>query len=150
MTIWEPSTSTCSSTYCDATLLCLILAPSGFQGRHSFIYTGGMKTSGMKKTDKDRRTLEAIGRIYCRGNHADVKRDAGGMCPECREAIEQTLVRVSSCPHGHEGNCQDCETHCQRGEAQARIKAIMKYAAPRMALRHPIMTIEYLRKKSRS
>lgn len=103
----------------------------------------------MDKIDKDRRTLEAIGSIYCRGNHDAIEKDAAGMCPECREAIEQTLARAASCPHGHEGNCQDCETHCQRGEAQLRIKAIMKYAAPRMAFRHPIMTIEYLRKKLR-
>lgn len=103
----------------------------------------------MEKLDKDRRTLEAIGSIYCRGNHDAAKRDAAGMCPECREAIEQTLDRASSCPHGHEGNCQDCKTHCQRGEAQVRIKAIMRYAAPRMAFRHPIMTLEYMRKKLR-
>lgn len=64
----------------------------------------------MEKLDKDRRTLEAIGSIYCRGNHDAAKRDAAGMCPECREAIEQTLDRASSCPHGHEGNCQDCRT----------------------------------------
>lgn len=103
----------------------------------------------MEKVDKDRRTLEAIGRIYCRGNHADAVKDGAGMCPECREAIEQTLSRAASCPHGHEGNCQDCETHCQRGEAQERIKVIMRYAAPRMTFRHPIMTFEYLRKKLR-
>lgn len=101
----------------------------------------------MEKLDKDRRTLEAIGSIYCRSNHGEAKRDAAGMCPECREAFEQTLDRASSCPYGHEGNCQDCKTHCQRGEAQIRIKTIMRYAAPRMAFRHPIMTLEYMRKK---
>lgn len=104
----------------------------------------------MEKVDRDRRTLEAIGRIYCGGNHVDAAKDSAGMCPECREAIEQTLARASSCPHGHEGNCQDCKTQCQRGEAQERIRVIMRYAAPRMAFRHPIMTFEYLRKKLRS
>lgn len=104
----------------------------------------------MNEVEKDRRTLEAIGQIYCSGNHARVLKDEGGMCVECREAIEQTLDRTRSCPHGHELNCEDCSTHCQRGDAQARIKAIMRYAAPRMAFRHPIMAVGYLRKKMKS
>ena len=80
------------------------------------------------KIDKDRRVLEAMGSIYCQGNHSDAQKDEGGMCQECRTTIEQTLSRAASCPYGHEGNCQDCETHCQRGDAQIRIRAIMRYA----------------------
>ena len=62
-------------------------------------------------------------------------------------SVEATLARTQLCPFGHTGNCQDCEVHCQRGEARERIRAIMRYAAPRMVLRHPLMTCEYLRKK---
>ena len=98
--------------------------------------------------DKDRKTLEAIGRIYC-GAHHDGAKDAVGLCPACREAINATFGRAAACPFGHEGNCQDCDIHCQRGEAQKRIREIMRYSAPRMALRHPFMTADYLRKKMR-
>ena len=111
----------------------------------AIIYTGSMSN-----TEKDRRILEAIGRIYCKGNHAGRAKDAAGMCPECRGVIEQTLARAEACPHGHEGNCQDCATPCQRGEAQQRIKAIMRYAAPRMMFRHPLMALDYLRKKAKA
>ena len=100
----------------------------------------------VNKIDKDRRVLEAMGSIYCQGNHADAQKDEGGMCPECRATIENTLSRAASCPYGH----QDCKTHCQRGDAQIRIKAIMRYAAPKMMFRHPIMAFEYLRKKLRA
>lgn len=92
--------------------------------------------------------MEAIGRIYCKGNHKDVTHDGGGMCAECRNAIEATLARAQSCPLGHTGNCQDCAIKCQRGEAQTTIRRIMRYAAPRMAFRHPVMTLGYLRKKT--
>ena len=98
---------------------------------------------------KDRKTLEAIGRIYCSAHHDGTPKDAAGLCASCRQAIDRTLERTASCPYGHEGNCQDCDIHCQRGEAQLRIKEIMRYAAPRMTLRHPLMTMEYLRKKRR-
>lgn len=100
-----------------------------------------------KRNDKDRRTLEAIGRIYCVGNHGNRPRDAAGLCLDCRQTVDVTLRRTEACPFGHEGNCQDCTVHCQRGDAQARIRAMMRYAAPRMALRHPVMTADYLRKK---
>ena len=53
-------------------------------------------------------------------------------------------------PHDHEGNCQDCATPCQRGEAQQQIKAIVRYAAPRMMFRHPLMALDYLRKKAKA
>ena len=99
--------------------------------------------------EKDRKTLEAIGRIYCRGNH-DASKDAEGLCAECRETVDVTLGRTAVCPYGHAGNCQDCDIHCQRGDAQRRIREMMRYAAPRMAFRHPIMTAEYLRKKFRA
>ena len=99
-----------------------------------------------ERADKDRRTLEAIGRIYCSAHHDDAK-DEAGLCPSCRETVAATLARTEACPYDHEGNCQDCDIHCQRGEAQARIREIMRYSAPRMAVRHPLMTAEYLRKK---
>ncbi|MDO5118314.1 MAG: nitrous oxide-stimulated promoter family protein [Eggerthellaceae bacterium] len=99
------------------------------------------------RIDKDRKTLEAIGRIYCSGNHAQPEKDSAGLCPRCRETVEATLQRTVVCPYGHEGNCQDCSIHCQRGEAQERIRQMMRYAAPRMTFRHPLMTLEYLRKK---
>ena len=109
-----------------------------------------VNNTNKQRVERDRRTLAAIGSIYCKGNHPSAQRDETGMCPECRAVIEATAQRAEACPFGHEGNCQDCSVRCQRGEAQVRIKQIMRYAAPRMAFRHPLMTLEYLRKKRRS
>lgn len=100
------------------------------------------------QVDKDRKTLEAIGFIYCDAHHDGPKDDAS-LCPSCREAVETTLERTQRCPNNHDGNCQDCDIKCQRGAAQERIKEIMRYSAPRMLLRHPFMTFAYLRKKLR-
>ena len=101
------------------------------------------------REDGDRKTLEAMGRIYCSAHHEGELKDSVGLCASCRETVDRTLERTAACPYGHEGNCQDCKTHCQRGEAQQRIREIMRYAAPRMTVRHPLMTLEYLRKKRR-
>ena len=105
-----------------------------------------MENMDRSRTENDRRVLEAMGRKFCKAHHSG-KKDPCGLCPSCRETVEATLARTAICPHGHEGNCQDCTTHCQRGEARERIREIMRYAAPRMVRRHPLMTAEYLRRK---
>ena len=101
------------------------------------------------RQERDLKTLEAMGRIFCAAHHGGGK-DASGLCPSCRMTVDATFQRAALCPNGHEGNCQDCLVHCQRGEAQARIREIMRYSAPRMAFCHPLMTADYLRKKLRS
>ena len=101
----------------------------------------------MQSEQKDRAILEAIGTIYCRAHHAECAQDAAGLCPECREVVETTLAKAQTCPYGHSGNCQDCDTQCQRGTSKQRVKAMMRYAAPRMVYRHPLMTLSYVSKK---
>ena len=105
----------------------------------------------MAKTsrEKDLQTLEAMGAIYCRGNHGACTHDVAGLCAACRETVEATLERTENCPNGHKGNCEDCPIKCNRGEQRENIRAIMRYAAPRMLLRHPVMTAHYAYKKLR-
>ena len=95
----------------------------------------------------DLKTLEAMAFIFCKDNHDSRERDDAGLCPSCRAAVSATLARTEACPNGHSGNCQDCPHHCQAGEARVAIREIMRYAAPKMLFRHPVMTMRYLRKK---
>lgn len=109
----------------------------------------------MQMHDKDRiqrdlRTLQAMGSIYCGAHHAGVSKDAAGLCEECAATIKFTHDRASACPYDHRGNCKDCAIKCNRGDQKERIKAIMRYAAPRMLFKHPLMTLEYVVKKLRS
>ena len=101
----------------------------------------------MSDQEKDMRTLEAMGRMYCKKFHQDAAKDEAGLCTECRQTVNATAQRTQACPFNHEGNCQDCPIKCQRGDAQDRIKAIMKYSAPRMLFAHPAMTLRYLQRK---
>ena len=96
---------------------------------------------------RDLRTLQAMGSIYCKAHHADAPKDAAGMCEQCAETIRFTHERAAACPYDHEGNCKDCAIKCNRGDQQRRIQSIMKYSAPRMLVRHPLMTLEYALKK---
>ena len=96
---------------------------------------------------KDADTLYAMGHIYCRGNHADRKKNERGVCAECATVLEYSIKRTELCPYEHKGNCQDCNIHCYQPEMRAGIRAIMRYGAPRMILEHPAMTARYAAKK---
>lgn len=96
--------------------------------------------------DRDRATLVAIGSIYCKAHHGSAA--AGSkLCSECAELVEYAMVRTQKCPNNHEGNCKDCAIRCYNGAMRDRVKAMMAYSAPRMLVRHPVMTVRYLRKK---
>lgn len=98
--------------------------------------------------ERDRATLEAIGTIYCKAHHGRVAASAGtALCPECAEVVQYAMARTERCPSNHEGNCKDCAIHCYNGEMRAGVRAMMAYSAPRMLLRHPVMTARYLCKK---
>lgn len=120
--------------------------------------------------ERDRKTIEAIGAIYCRAHHSKNPQGANKklkeqgasspatstsathsqLCPQCAEVVEYAMARTKRCPNNHEGNCADCEIHCFNGSMRERVKQMMAYAAPRMLVRHPIMTVRYLRKKARA
>lgn len=95
------------------------------------------------------KTLYAMAKIYCDHEHPQVEKNAHGICVDCEELVAFTLERTAACPYGHERNCEDCDIKCQRGSKQEGIKKLMRYAAPRMLFRHPIMTFDYLRLKKK-
>lgn len=112
----------------------------------------------MDSSANDRKTLVAIFAIYCGAYHGEVDfagdkrayvraKNKSELCDKCKELVDCMMERVQNCPNGHEQNCEDCETKCQRGEDAERIREVMRFAAPRMLARHPIMTLRYLRKK---
>ena len=39
--------------------------------------------------------------------------------------------------------CSQCRVHCYAPAQRAAIKDVMRYAGPRMLLRHPVMTIHH-------
>lgn len=103
--------------------------------------------------ERDRKTIEAIGAIYCKAHHGKEAQKAATsspkLCPQCSEVVEYAMARTKRCPNNHEGNCADCEIHCFNGSMREKVRAMMAYAAPRMLVKHPIMTIRYLQKKDK-
>jgi hypothetical protein len=92
--------------------------------------------------------------LYCRRHHGRWHHGSRIMCAGCGELLEYALLRLDKCPF-QEGKttCAKCPVHCYRPAMREGIRGVMKYAGPRMLLRHPVMAVQHLldarRKKPR-
>lgn len=87
---------------------------------------------------RESKTVEAMINIYCRRQHGT----QATLCPECSELLAYARERLDKCPF-QEGKttCANCPIHCYRPAMRERIRAVMRYAGPRMLPRHPILTL---------
>jgi hypothetical protein len=90
---------------------------------------------------REARTVTAMVRIYCCGHHGT--RDE--LCTECEALSRYALERLRRCPF-QEGKttCAKCPVHCYRPDMRSHIRAVMRYAGPRMLTRHPLLTLYHL------
>lgn len=89
----------------------------------------------------ERKTLQAMLAIYCRGRHA------GGesLCADCQALLEYAEARLEKCPFGTKKPvCSQCTVHCYKPAMRARVRDVMKYAGPRMLGRHPMLALRHL------
>lgn len=90
---------------------------------------------------RQRRTMEAMIRLHCRAHHGT----RGGVCADCQALQDYSAGRVDHCPFGaQKPTCAKCPIHCYRPAMRDQIRAVMRYAGPRMLWRHPILALEHL------
>lgn len=90
--------------------------------------------------------------LYCRAHHCLAPSAAPGqscvrrpLCHECQELEDYAFCRLDRCPFGaNKRTCADCPIHCYQPQLRTRIQAVMRYAGPRMLLRHPILALFHL------
>jgi hypothetical protein len=101
---------------------------------------------------RELRTLEAMTAIYCRDHHgggdAAGTPDAGAapaLCASCRELMNYAAKRLAVCPYGEDKPvCAKCKIHCYGPAPREEVRVIMRYAGPRMTLRHPWLALGHL------
>ncbi|RQW83590.1 MAG: nitrous oxide-stimulated promoter family protein [Geobacter sp.] len=79
-----------------------------------------------------------MARIFCRADH----QTAEGLCPECRALLNYALERIDRCPYqGDKPVCSTCPIHCYQPAMREKVRQVMRYAGPRMLLRHPLLSV---------
>jgi hypothetical protein len=97
--------------------------------------------SGKKsRITRERKTVEAMIKIYCLGKHGT----HDGLCPDCSELLRYADKRLEKCPF-QEGKttCGNCKVHCYKPTMKEKIKEVMRYAGPRMVTRHPVSALHH-------
>jgi predicted amidophosphoribosyltransferase len=89
------------------------------------------------KMETERRTVRAMIEIFCHGQHGTKE----GLCPECRELMDYVEQCLEKCPfQENKPKCAKCPVHCYKPDMRERIRAVMKYAGPRMLYQHPLLS----------
>ena len=89
--------------------------------------------------ERERRTVSLMVALYCGCQH---RPRVNGLCPACRELLDYALLRLDRCRYqGAKTTCARCPTHCYKPEMRERIREVMRYAGPRMLLRHPLAAV---------
>ena len=85
--------------------------------------------------------MEVMIGLYCHDQHGT----RNGLCDDCEALQAYARERLRRCPF-QEGKttCAKCPVHCYKPEMRERVRAVMRYAGPRMVYRHPIMAFEHL------
>jgi hypothetical protein len=95
---------------------------------------------------REKQTIEAMLHIYCRDHHGA----SGSFCVDCSRLLDYARRRLDACPFGQDKPaCNHCTVHCYSEIMRQRVKAVMRYAGPRMLLRHPLLSIYHLLDKRR-
>lgn len=90
------------------------------------------------RLERERQTVAAMIGIYCADHHGAV------LCRDCRELAAYASCRLDRCPFGADKpTCARCPIHCYKPEMRQRIRAVMRYAGPRMAYRHPWLALRH-------
>lgn len=66
------------------------------------------------------------------------------MCTACRELLAYARLRLDHCRFGEaKRTCARCPVHCYKRDRRSEIKAVMRYAGPRMLWSHPFAVLQH-------
>ena len=88
------------------------------------------------------RTIAAMIGLYCRGHG---HQGAAPLCAECGQLFAYAARRLERCVFGDaKPACSNCVVHCYSSDMREKIRVVMRWAGPRMPLRHPVLSIYHL------
>lgn len=97
--------------------------------------------SSSRRIARELKTVRVMIELYCRDHHGR----GGELCDHCAALWGYAQRRVERCSFGEDKpTCVNCPVHCFKASMREEIKTVMRYAGPRMVLRHPVLSIFHL------
>ena len=99
-------------------------------------------TNNHPRMTREARTIEAMIGMYCRDHHGAPGEE---LCADCADLLSYAGLRLEKCPYQeNKTTCAKCPVHCYKPARREQIRAVMRYAGPRMMLRHPRLAFYHL------
>lgn len=96
----------------------------------------------MSRIAQEKKVVATMIAVYCQHREGNPK---GNLCPSCRALLAYAHRQLNRCPFGEQKTfCSGCKIHCYQPEMRQKIKAVMRYAGPRMLLYHPLIALRHL------
>lgn len=94
---------------------------------------------------REQRTIRAMLQIWCEAQPLHRRARPRDLCAGCDGLFEYASYRLVKCPYGEEKpTCVNCPIHCYGRDKRDVMKQVMRFAGPRMLLRHPVLAIRHL------
>jgi hypothetical protein len=94
----------------------------------------------MGRLERERRTVLAMIRLFCRSHHG-----GRALCADCHALSKYADGRLDGCPYGvGKPVCLHCPVHCYAPARREQIRQVMRWAGPRMLWRHPVLAIRHV------
>jgi MOSC domain-containing protein YiiM len=89
-----------------------------------------------RRIRRELHTITTMVKMYCRDHH----QPPIVPCLTCQKLIDYAEKRVLHCPFAWEKpTCLNCAVHCFKSDIRNQVRAVMRYAGPKMLLRHPVL-----------
>jgi hypothetical protein len=100
-----------------------------------------IKKPHSRRIDREAATIQEMIRLYCMAQHGS----STELCADCQELSRYALLRLEKCPYQAEKPaCAKCSVHCYKPKMRERIRVVMRFAGPRMLVRHPVLTVLHM------
>ena len=91
------------------------------------------------RIEREKTTVERMIHMYCAAHHSSP------LCNTCEELLQYAYKRLGLCVFGErKSTCGKCPIHCYKPHYKQQIKQVMRYAGPRMIVKHPVLAVHHL------
>ncbi|MHC4427675.1 MAG: nitrous oxide-stimulated promoter family protein [Planctomycetota bacterium] len=95
-----------------------------------------------RRLRREKKTISVMIGMYCRAHHDGA---TGSLCGDCTALHEYAMDRIDKCPFClSKPTCLNCPIHCYKPDRREEVRAVMRYAGPRMMRRHPVLAILHI------
>lgn len=94
----------------------------------------------MGRQANEKRLAELMVRLYCRRREGNET-----LCPSCSELLCYAAERLDCCRFADsKPTCRQCPVHCYKPQMRERMRAVMRWAGPRMLFYYPVAAVKHL------